>query len=159
MTKVLVVLGEGGHTVQMLKLLELLGPVHEYIYLMPQRDQTSESKIRIAGPIHRASLPRGKNTGLLKTLKRSFICSAQEFRILLKVRPKAILSAGAGIAVPISLFGRLLGVKIIHVESASRISSLSLTGKIMYYVAHLFFVQWEPLKAKYPRAIFAGRLL
>jgi beta-1,4-N-acetylglucosaminyltransferase len=78
---------------------------------------------------------------------------------LLKVRPKAVLSAGAGIAVPISVFARLAGVKIIHVESASRVRSLSLTGKIMYRIAHLFFVQWEPLKDRYPKAIYAGRLL
>jgi beta-1,4-N-acetylglucosaminyltransferase len=154
--KVLVILGEGGHTVQMLKLVDLLGSAYDYSYLMPIADQTSESKIQIAGPIFRALPPRGKqSTDLTKLL----LCIIQEFVILLRVRPKVILSAGAGIAVPISLFGRLVGVKIIHVESASRVHSLSLTGKIMYHVAHLFFVQWETLKENLPKAIFAGRLL
>ena len=157
--KVLVILGEGGHTTEMIKLVELLGPTYDYSYLMAAHDRISEGKIKIAGPIYRISLPRGKYTGLLATLKLSFLCSVQGLSVLLQVRPKAILSAGAGIAVPISVFGRLLGVKVIHVESACRIRTLSLTGKIMYRVAHLFFVQWELLKKKYPKAIYAGRWL
>lgn len=157
--KVLVVLGEGGHTTQMLKLVELLGPTYDYSYLVPAHDRTSEGKIKIARPIYRARLPRGKSSNLLPTLKLSLLCSVQELSVLLKVRPKAILSAGAGIAVPVSVFGRLMGVKIIHVESASRVHTLSLSGKIMYRIAHLFFVQWEPLKEKHPKAIYAGRLL
>jgi len=157
--KVLVILGEGGHTTQMLKLVELLGPVHDYSYLIQKYDNTSEEKIRLTGPVYRAIHPREKTPNLLTTLKLSFLCGIEECLILLRARPKAILGAGAGLAVPISVFGRLLGVKIIHVESASRVHSLSLTGKIMYRIAHLFFVQWEPLKKKYPKAIYAGRLL
>jgi beta-1,4-N-acetylglucosaminyltransferase len=157
--KVLVVLGEGGHTTQMIKLVELLGPTYDYSYLMPAHDRTSERKIKIAGPVYRAKLPRKKRPTILTTLKSSFLCSVQEFSVLLRVRPKAILSLGAGIAVPVSVFGRLLGAKIIHVESASRVHTLSLTGKIMYRIAHLFFVQWEPLKNKYRKALYAGRLL
>jgi beta-1,4-N-acetylglucosaminyltransferase len=159
MTKILVILGEGGHTVQMLKLVEMLGSGHDYSYLIPRRDQVSEGKIRIAGSVYRADLPRAKNAKPWTTLLLLPLCSVQEFLILLRVRPKVILSAGAGIAVPIAVFGRLLGAKIIHVESASRVRALSVSGKIMYRVAHLFFVQWERLTAQYPKAVFAGRLL
>jgi beta-1,4-N-acetylglucosaminyltransferase len=157
--KALVILGEGGHTTEILKLVESLGPIYDYSYLMPVHDRTSEARIKIPGPVYRANLPRVERSNLLSTLKLSFLCSVQELWILLRVWPKAILSAGAGIAVPISVFGRLLGVKIIYVESACRVHTLSLTGKIMYRIAHLFFVQWEPVKKKYPKAIYAGRWL
>jgi UDP-N-acetylglucosamine:LPS N-acetylglucosamine transferase len=60
--------------------------------------------------------------------------------------------------VPVSLVGKALGAKVIHVESASRVRRLSLTGRILYPVADLFFVQWEGLRERYPRAIYAGRL-
>jgi len=159
MVRVLVILGEGGHTSQMLRLVGMLGPVCDYSYLIPQTDLTSEGKIKMPGPVYRASVPRCKRPTPWTTLKASLRCSVQELKIVLKVRPRAILSAGAGIAVPIAVFGRLLGVKIVHVESASRVHSLSLTGKVMYRIAHLFFVQWEPLQTKYPRALYAGRLL
>jgi len=157
--KVLVVLGEGGHTTEILELVGLLGPAYDYSYLMPAHDRISKGKIKIAGPVYRASLPRRKRGTLLMTLKLCFLCAVQECLVLLRVRPRVILSAGAGIAVPISVFGWFLGVKIIYVETACRVHSLSLTGKILYRIAHLFFVQWEPLKRKYPRAIYAGRWL
>jgi len=157
--KVLVVLGEGGHTTEMLRLVELLGPIYDYSYLMPEHDRISEGKIKIAGPVYRSGLPRTKHPTLWTTLKLSLLCAVQQLWVLFRVRPKAVLSSGAGIAVPISVVGRLVGVKIIHVETASRVYTLSLTGRIMYRLAHLFFVQWEPLKQKCPKAICAGRLL
>jgi len=156
---VLVVLGEGGHTTEILKLVDLLGPIYHYSYLIPIHDHTSKGKIKMVGPVYRANLPRGKRSNLLTTLKDCFMCSVQQFRILLRAQPAAILSAGAGIAVPISIFGRLLGAKIIYVETACRVRMLSVTGRILYCIAHLFFVQWESLVAQYPKAIYAGRLL
>ena len=157
--KALVVLGEGGHTAQMLKLVDLLGPLCEYSYLMAKHDLTSEAKIEVAGPVYRAHLPRTKSSKFLANLKFLMMSSIEELSILIKARPNVIISAGAGIAVPISIWGRIAGVKIIYVEDACRVRALSLTGKIMYRIAHLFFVQWEPLKEKYSKAIYAGRLL
>ncbi len=156
---VMVILGEGGHTAQMLELVDILGPIYDYSYLMAHHDQISEGQIRIAGSVLRTDIPRTKPSKFFETLKLSFFCSIQEFKVLLKARPKAIITAGAGIAVPISIFGRLLGVKIIYIDCISRVRALSTTGKIMYHIAHLFFVQWEPLKEKYPKATYAGRLL
>jgi UDP-N-acetylglucosamine:LPS N-acetylglucosamine transferase len=79
------------------------------------------------------------------------------------VRPVAILSTGPAIAVPVSIIGKVLGARIIFVETGSRIQSLSLTGRIMYRWAHLFFVQWPQLREKLPaddpRVIYAGRLI
>jgi len=153
------VLGEGGHTTEMLRIAEGLKPTYHYSYLVPKHDHISETKIRIAGPIYRANLPRAKSPSLLNTLKYLFLCTFQELVILLKVRPKVVMSAGAGIAVPVSVFGWLFGVKIIYIESATRVQTLSLSGKILYPIAHLFFVQWPLLKEKYPKAIYAGRLV
>lgn len=156
---VMVILGEGGHTTEILELVDMLGSIYDYSYLIACHDQISEGQIRIAGSVLRTVIPRTKPSKFFETLKLSFFCSIQEFMALLKARPKAIITVGAGIAVPISIFGRLSGVKIIYIETISRVRALSITGKIMYHIAHLFFVQWEPLKEKYPKAIYAGRLL
>ena len=50
--------------------------------------------------------------------------------------------------------------RVVYVESIARVSSVSLSGAILYW-SHLtdgFFVQWPELLAKYPRAHFGGRL-
>ena len=47
----LLVLGEGGHTKEMLRLADLLGASHRYSYVLVNDDQVSASKIAISGPI------------------------------------------------------------------------------------------------------------
>jgi len=156
--KILVVLGNGGHTTEMLKLVNLLGPRYEYHYMMSTIDRISEAKITIPGPVYRVPVPYDKHVSKSRILP-AMVSAVEQLIVLLRVRPKAILSSGANIAIPVSIFGRLLGVKVIHIETGSRVYTMSSTGKAMYRIAHLFFVQWEPLREKYPKAIYAGRLL
>jgi beta-1,4-N-acetylglucosaminyltransferase len=156
--KILAVLGDGGHSAEMLRLLELLGPTYEYSYMMATTDSISESKITWKGPVYRVSVLFGKYASDRNSI-RAIGPILRQLIVLLRVRPKAILSTGANIAVPISVLGRLMGVKVIHIETGSRVYTMSSTGKLMYRIADLFFVQWQPLQKDYPRAIYAGRLL
>ncbi len=156
--KVLIVLGNGGHTTELVKLVALVGPRYEYNYMMADNDYISEGKLPFEGPVYRVPVPMGKHASE-RSLWRAIGPVLKQLVVLIKVRPRAILSSGAGIAVPIAVFGRLAGAKIIHVETGSRIFTMSSTGKAMYRIAHLFFTQWEPLQKEYPKAIYAGRLL
>ena len=84
----------------------------------------------------------------------------EAYRILRDERPGAILSAGAGPAVPFALIGRLFfDCRIIYVETVTRITAPSLTGRIMYWLAHDFFIQWKSLAKFFPNARFGGPLL
>lgn len=75
--------------------------------------------------------------------------------IILYTRPKVILSTGSTQAVWFSFFGKILGAKVIFIESMARVSSLSLTGKIVKYIANDFYVQWPEL-AKKTNAKYSG---
>jgi UDP-N-acetylglucosamine:LPS N-acetylglucosamine transferase len=161
--RVLVVLGEGGHTRQMLRLLDQLGPSYDYHYLIAAEDQLSGAKIRLPGPVYRAGRPRSKVGG--RTDSRP-VAAWQTLRSLLelwplmrKVHPDVILANGPSIAVPAVLLGKLLGAAIIYVESASRVYGLSSSGRIVYPFANLFVVQWPQLQKRYRKAIYAGRLV
>ena len=84
----------------------------------------------------------------------------EAFRILRKERPDVILSMGAGPAVPFAIVGRyLFGVRIVFVETITRIHRPSLTGRLMYRLAHEFFYQWETLRPFFPKARYGGPLL
>ena len=68
-----------------------------------------------------------------------------------------------GTCIPICaavLLFRVLGVepdsKIVFCESFARVQHLSLTGKLLYYVADEFVVQWPQLQTKYPRTKHLG---
>ena len=89
---------------------------------------------------------------------RTLISSLQALVALLRSRPRAIVSAGPGPAVPASLLAKLLGIKVIYIETGSRIFALSASGRILCRFADLFFVQWEELLPLCPKAVYAGRL-
>jgi len=156
--KVLVVLGSGGHTKEMVRLVELLGPEYEYSYLIAEDDPISESKIQQPGPVFRALRPRFQDDPPWRVLWKLVISGVQARRALRQVRPDVVLSAGPGLAVPVSLLGKWMGARVIYVETASPVHYLTTTGKIMRHLADLFFVQWPELQSQVPGAIYAGRL-
>jgi UDP-N-acetylglucosamine:LPS N-acetylglucosamine transferase len=82
----------------------------------------------------------------------------QSLGTLLRVKPQVIMHSGPGIAIPIALLGKIAGAKIIYVENGARVRTPSRSGRLMYRIADLFFVQWPELKAALPNAIYAGSL-
>jgi len=84
----------------------------------------------------------------------------EAWRILVRERPSVIVSTGAGPVVPFALLGRLFfGTRVVFVETITRVERPSLTGRLMYYLAHDFFYQWEGLRRFFPRGRYGGALL
>lgn len=154
----LLLLGEGGHTKEMLRLADLLGDAYRYSYILVRDDEVSAHKIVRPGPIYRVIRPRDKTHNAPKDALKTIICAIQACIILLHARPDAIITTGPGVAVPVCAVAKLLRCKVIFIETGSRIHALSTTGRLLYRFADLFFVQWEELLPAYPKAIYAGRL-
>jgi UDP-N-acetylglucosamine:LPS N-acetylglucosamine transferase len=76
--------------------------------------------------------------------------------ILRKSQPDLVLSTGASLAVPFLLASKLFGIKTVFIESISRSSDLSLTGKLVYNLADEFYVQWPECVKRYPKAEYRG---
>lgn len=95
----------------------------------------------------------GRN--LVRFLKNAF----QSFKIILKERPDIVISTGAGVAIAVCYFGKLIGSDIIFIESFCRTQKPSLTGKIIYPISDIFFVQWKRLKFYFPKAVYGGSLI
>lgn len=84
----------------------------------------------------------------------------EALKILRAERPQVILSTGAGIVVPFALVGRfLLGTRVIFIETLTRVRKPSLTGRIMYRLAHEFYYQWETLGPYFPKGSYGGPLI
>jgi UDP-N-acetylglucosamine:LPS N-acetylglucosamine transferase len=79
-------------------------------------------------------------------------------RVLRRERPAAMLTTGAGVAVPFAWLSRLCGVPVFYVESVTRIEEMSLSGRMIRPVAEQVFVQWPELAATSSRLQFAGNL-
>ena len=82
----------------------------------------------------------------------------QSYKILRKEKPDVIISTGADVAVPTCILGKMMGIKLIFIESGGQVYTPSLSGRMVYPLADLFMIQWEPLLRKFPRAQFGGPL-
>jgi UDP-N-acetylglucosamine:LPS N-acetylglucosamine transferase len=89
----------------------------------------------------------------LKNLVRNLVLAV---RVLRRARPRAVLTTGAGVAVPFALVGRLFGARVVYVESVTRIERPSLSCQLIVPFAARVYVQWEDLLASLPQARFCG---
>lgn len=84
----------------------------------------------------------------------------QCFRICEKYRPKVIVSTGSDIAVPLALWGKFNGSKVIYIETRAKVYSKTLTGKILTHVADKIIVQWpEMIRVYKNKAEYYGVLI
>jgi UDP-N-acetylglucosamine:LPS N-acetylglucosamine transferase len=148
--RVLLVCSPGGHLQQMLALEPawrgmdrawVTLPGADVGYLLADEDVTLGN-----GPTNRS-------------IRRLLLNLGLAWRLLRRDRPDAILSTGAGLAVPFFLVGKLLGIRLVYVESVTRTETISLSGKLVYRFADRFFVQWPQAALGRRRAVYAGSVL
>ena len=146
--KICLVCSHGGHLSEMLQLKEAFEG-HETFFITYDSPRT------------RALMERKY---LLRNIGTNPLVMAQAFlstlRILLKERPRLIVSTGSEIAIPAFYLAKVLRIKTIFIESWTRVDRPTGTGKIVYPVSDLFLVQWERLLSKYgKKARYEGAIL
>ena len=77
-------------------------------------------------------------------------------RILFVRRPDVIISCGAGPAVPFAIVGKVMGMKVVFIETFAAVERPTLTGRLLRPLADLFIYQWENLVTYYPKGIYGG---
>jgi len=82
----------------------------------------------------------------------------KSLRILAVEKPDVVVTTGALAVIPMCLLAKLFGKKLVFIESFAKVTSPTLTGKLLYKYADRFYVQWEPMKEFYPDAVFLGGL-
>lgn len=80
----------------------------------------------------------------------------QSFKLFIKEMPDIILTTGAGVALPMCYIAKLFRKRIIFIESFCRVKKPSLFGRLIYPIANLTIVQWEPLLKYYKEAKYGG---
>lgn len=172
--KTLIVLGSGGHTTEMLTIVKRLQPERytPRVYVIAGSDTTSEPRIdegdRRDWEIVRIFRSRSVQQSYATSVFTTVWSILMTIPMLYRVRPQLILCNGPGTCVPICLIAfvfRLLAIfshrtRIVFVESYCRVRTISLSGKILIWLADLFVVQWPQLQQKYDKSVrYYGRLL
>jgi len=171
--KTLVILGSGGHTSEMFRMLKGLDrDKYKTKFVIANSDTYSENQLAdFIGTKHPEEwinrLPRSRKVGqsYFTSIFTTIIAFFYSIILFFKEMPDIILCNGPGTCVPlcfVALIMRCLFIKkskIIYVESLARVQTLSLSGKILYHVADYFLVQWNQLKNIYPKSEYRGILI
>jgi UDP-N-acetylglucosamine:LPS N-acetylglucosamine transferase len=145
----LLVCSTGGHLVQLVALREAWEPFTRAWVTFDKSDARSllrdERVVFAHGPTNRS----------LKNLLRNVVVA---WRVVGEVRPRVVLSTGAGVAVPFAWIARLRGASVVYVESLARIEGPSLTYRLIAPIASRRYVQWPELADALPGTRFAGNV-
>lgn len=133
----------GGHLLELLQLADLWPQERRHWVTF----HTTDAMPRLAGEKTTwAHHPTNRNP---PNLIRNF---GLALRIVRRREIQAIVTTGAGVSVPFAIVARLRGVNVVYIESMARITSPSLTGRLVYPFANTFIVQWPGLRRYFKRA-------
>jgi beta-1,4-N-acetylglucosaminyltransferase len=145
----LLVCSSGGHLLQLVSLRDAWKDRPRVWVTFDKSDASvllaDERVLHAYGPTNRNLRNFARNLRLAATILR-------------RERPAAIMTTGAGVAVPFAWLGRMLGIRVFYVESVTRIEQMSLSGRMIRPVAEQVFVQWPELASTSPKLRFAGNL-
>ncbi len=130
---VLLVCSSGGH---LLQLHSLRGAWEGMSRVWVSFDKTDVRSLLAEERVVFAFSPTNRNV-------RNFLRNIRlASRVLARVRPRAVVTTGAGVAVPFAWIARLRGAKVVYVESLTRIEDVSLSCRLIRPVASRVYVQW-----------------
>lgn len=80
-------------------------------------------------------------------------------RIVFRERPDVVISTGAAAGCMLCLLGKMIGAKVVWIDSITNVERISLSGRMVRYVADLFLVQWPELAGRYKKIEFVGTVV
>jgi UDP-N-acetylglucosamine:LPS N-acetylglucosamine transferase len=148
--QICLVASAGGHLSQLLK-LKLSWQGHETFCVTTtkviQRKFQRTGQIYVVGECNRRSPLR-----VLKVLLRCILP-------MLKGRPDVVISTGAAVGCICCFLGKIVGAKIIWIDSITNTKKLSLSGLIVKPISDLFLVQRKELAEKYKNVEYRGSII
>jgi len=160
--KILVTLTGGGFRWEAQSLINGLGEDFQFHFVTTHDSPVLPGDGIPDGAVHVISrVTTMSDRGFIKKAKNFIFCFRDSYRLVKRLRPDAIVCIGTSIAVPLCFWGKLFGRKTVYVESITRVSQASLTGKILSFfrLCDRHYVQWPEAERLYKRSVYAGTVL
>ena len=147
--KICLIASSGGHLEQILMLAPL---IEKYSGFIVTEKTNYNPGIKCMTTYYLKQVNRSKWDTLFLMLINSVI----SIKILVTEKPDLIITTGALSVIPLCMLAKLFRKKLIFIESYAKISSPTLTGKLLYHFSDEFYVQWKEMLKHYPNAIYKG---
>jgi beta-1,4-N-acetylglucosaminyltransferase len=148
--EILLVCSEGGHLLQLVALEAAWEGLSRVWVTLDKSDARSllanEQVVFARGPTHRNVWNLVRNAVLA-------------WKIIGARRPRVLVTTGAAPAVPFAWVSWLRGVRIVYIESITRIDSPSMSCRLVRPVADRLYVQWPDLLGAVEGSVYAGRVI
>lgn len=80
-------------------------------------------------------------------------------RIIFMEKPDVVISTGAAAGCMLCFLGKLIGAKVVWIDSITNVERISLSGRMVRHIGDLFLVQWPDLAGKYKKVEFVGTVV
>jgi UDP-N-acetylglucosamine:LPS N-acetylglucosamine transferase len=91
----------------------------------------------------------------LRVAKALLSCAKAVFR----EKPDVVITTGAAVGCIVCFLAKVIGAKVVWIDSIANVERLSLSGRMVRYVADLFLVQWPELAQKYSNVQYIGSII
>lgn len=152
-TKILFISSTGGHFSELMQLKPLMEKC-KYHIVTEKTKTNSNLKEKYGEKIDFLLYDTKKHP-----FKYCFVLLANCFMslyIYLKIRPQIVITTGTHTAGPMCCIAKILGSKVIYIETFANRKTKTATGKLIYLFADIFVVQWEEMLEIYPKAKYLG---
>ena len=133
--KVLAVSSGGGHWVQLLRLRKSWEGF-DVVYATVNPDARMDIGDSVFFVIPDAN--RWTKISLIK-------CMFSSFWLILRVKPRVVITTGAAPGLFALVFGKIFGAKTIWLDSIANVEKMSMSGKLSRHFADQWLTQWEDL--------------
>lgn len=148
--KICIAASAGGHMSQLLKLTDSWES-HETFCITTKSVVNTElakhGKIYVAGECNRQQP--------LRVLHVLLSCA----KVIFHEKPDVAISTGAAAGCIACFLSKLLGAKVIWIDSITNVGQISLSGRMVRYIADLFLVQWPELQGMYKDVEYVGQVI
>jgi len=146
----------GGHANELLILLDAarqVWPVQPSVFVTTMDITAQGFAKRGMEPVHViGEADRRKPLQALLVLWRAL-------RVAWRERPDVVVTTGSMPLAVFCIWAKLLGAKIVWIDSVAQVETMSVSGRVMRRIADLCLVQWPELVARYPGVEYVGEVL
>lgn len=154
--RLLLFLGSGGHTTELLSIIKSLDFSDRFkaTFVISSGDQLSIHKLNGShltnyDLIH---IVRARRVGqsYFTSIFTTIAAMIHSFSICFRTRPDLFICNGPGTSIPLCVASKMVGAQCIYIESFCRTRSLSLSAKMAAHIVDHLLVQYPQLISQHP---------
>ena len=150
--KVGLVASAGGHLAELLEVGEAWAS-YEHFYVTTNTLVKEKLRRRTRGEIYVVGEANREHP--FRVVRMLAACA----RIVWRERPDVVVSTGAAPGCLVCFLGKLMGAKVVWIDSIANVERPSFSGRMVRPIADVFLVQWPELAPRYVGAEYVGEVI